>query len=65
MIENPFCFAVGRFLIGISGGIYNSVMGKSLDETVPIEVSWQFGILVNSYIVVGLIFCYGISALLP
>ena len=40
MVENPYCFAVGRFIIGISAGIYNSVMGKSLDETVPFEVSW-------------------------
>ena len=65
MVENPYCFAIGRFLVGISGGIYNSVMGKSLDETIPIEVSWQFGVLVNSYIVLGLILCYTISAFLP
>ena len=38
MAENPYCFAIGRFLVGITGGIYTTVMGKSLDETIPIEV---------------------------
>ena len=38
MVENPYCFAIGRFLVGITGGIYTTVMGKSLDETIPIEV---------------------------
>ena len=66
MVENPFCFAFGRFIIGLAGGVYNGVMGKSLDETVPAEVAWQFGILVNTYIVLGLIIAYGLSsALLP
>ena len=40
MIENPYCFAAGRFLIGLSGGVYNAVMSKSLDETIPLQVSW-------------------------
>ena len=65
MVTHPICFAIGRLLIGIAAGIFNNVMGKSLDETVPIEVSWQFGILVNTYIVLGLTFVYALGAILP
>ena len=66
MIENPYCFAIGRFAVGLTGGIANGVMGKSLDETVPIEVASQFGVLTNFYIVFGLIVAYFLSsAFLP
>lgn len=65
MVPHPICFAVGRLLIGVTAGISNGVVGKSLDETVPLEVMWQFGILVNTYIVLGLTLCYALSAVLP
>ena len=31
------CF--GRFLSGITAGISNNVMGKALDDTIPVEAS--------------------------
>ena len=57
------CF--GRFLSGITGGITNNAMGKSLDDTIPVEVSGQFGTLLNFYVCSGYAFSYGLGALLP
>ena len=65
MFTNPFCFTAGRFLVGIASGISNNVMGKSLDETVPSEVSQQFGILIAVYIVLGFTACYALGFILP
>ena len=61
MIERPECFAVGRLLIGITAGHTNTVMGVSVAETVPASVIWQFGILLNAYIVLGCTFCSGLA----
>ena len=65
MIERPDCFAVGRLLLGICAGHFNTIMGVSIAETVPDTVIWQFGILLNAYIVVGITYCYGLANLLP
>ena len=65
MIERPDCFAVGRLLLGITAGHTNGVMVISIAETVPHNVIWQFGILINFYIVLGCTFCSGLAQILP
>lgn len=57
------CF--GRFLNGITAGIATNVMGKSLDDTVPVEASGQFGTLLNFHITLGILFAYLFGWILP
>ena len=55
----------GRVLSGITAGIANNVMGKALDDTVPVEASGQFGTLTNFYICSGFFLAYGLGTILP
>ena len=64
-IGNVPMLCLGRLLSGITAGVINNVMGKSLDDTVPVEVSGQFGTLLNGYISVGLFFSYLLGGMLP
>ena len=52
-------------MAGITAGIACNVMGKSIDETVPLEVQGQFGTLLNAYICIGFPISYGLGAILP
>ncbi len=52
-------------MIGFAAGHANLVMGKSIDETIPSEISGSFGILVNAYICFGIMSSYFLGALLP
>ena len=65
MIGNVPMLCLGRFVAGITAGIANNVMGKSIDETVPLEVQGQFGTLLNAYICMGFPVSYGLGAILP
>ena len=65
MIGNIPSLCFGRFLVGIAAGVVNNVMGKSLDDTIPVEVSGQFGTLTNFYICVGLFFAFSLGSILP
>ena len=56
---------LGKFLYGVTAGHTNIVMGKSIDETLPIAISGQFGTLTNTYICVGIMICFFLGALLP
>ena len=56
---------IGRFLCGITAGIANNIMGKSLDETIPVESSGQFGTLLNGYICIGFIPSFLLGGILP
>ena len=56
---------LGRFLCGITAGVVNNVMGKSLDETIPVKASGQFGTLLNTYICIGFPISYLLGAFLP
>ena len=65
MIGTIPTLCLGRFLCGITAGILNNVMGKSLDETVPVEIFGQFGTLQNCYICLGFPMSYILGAILP
>ena len=65
MVPTIPTFCIGRFLVGVTGGIINNVMGKSLDETIPVAIQGQFGTLLNAYIVFGILLCYALGAILP
>ena len=56
---------LGRFLYGVTAGHANIIMGKSIDETIPANISGQFGVLLNCYICVGMMSSYFLGALLP
>ena len=60
---NTIC--LGRFLYGITAGHANIIMGKSIDETIPTNISGQFGVLLNCYVCVGMMSSYFLGALLP
>lgn len=53
---------LGRFLVGLSGGLMNFCYGKALNETVPQEHSQTYGMLVNAGICGG-IFLSGLMGL--
>ena len=38
MFGNIPMLCLGRFFCGITAGVLNNVMGKSLDETIPVEI---------------------------
>ena len=65
MIGNVPALCIGRIMNGVTAGVANNVMGKSLDDTVPVEVSGQFGTLLNFYICLGFFFSYLIGGILP
>lgn len=56
---------LGRFLYSVTAGHTNIIMGKSIDETLPSELSGKFGTFLNTYICVGVMGCFFLGALLP
>ena len=65
MVQSLFTLCLGRFICGISGGVLSVVMSKSMNETVPNEISGSFGAMTNLYIVVGLLFAAAMGGVLP
>ena len=57
------CF--GRFLYSIAAGHLNIIMGKSIDETLPISISGKFGTLTNTYICIGVMGSLFLGVLIP
>ena len=52
-------------MYGVTAGHANIIMGKSIDETIPTNISGQFGVLLNCYVCVGMMSSYFLGALLP
>ena len=65
-ILNVPTICIGRLLYGIAAGTASLIMAKSIVETVPGELSSQFGILTNAFIAVGIMNMFFLAgAVLP
>ena len=56
---------MGRFLAGLFVGIMNFCYGKALNETVPLECSSAYGMLVNSGICCGIFLSGTMGLIIP
>ena len=45
---------IGRLMYGLAAGHANIIMSKSINETVPSDLSGQFGIMTNGFISIGI-----------
>ena len=57
--------SIGRFMYGVTAGHANIIMSKSINETVPGELSGQFGIMTNGFISTGIMLSFFLGAVLP
>ena len=53
-VLNVPTICIGRLLYGIAAGNASLIMAKGIIETVPGELSGQFGILTNAFIAIGI-----------
>ena len=65
MVLNLPMICIGRFICGITSGHANIIMSKSIDETVPSEVSGHFGVLLNLYTCIGIMISFFLGGILP
>ena len=65
MVLNLPMICLGRFICGITSGHANIIMSKSIDETVPSEVSGPFGVLLNLYTCIGIMLSFFLGGILP
>ena len=56
---------MGRCLYGIAGGIAPVIMSKSIIETIPGELSGQFGIMTNGFFGIGVMLMTFLNLILP
>ena len=56
---------IGRCLYGIAAGHANIIMSKSIVETIPGELSGQFGIMTNGFIGIGQMLMFFLGSVLP
>ena len=56
---------VGRFLYSVTAGHMNIIMGKAIDETLPVSISGKFGTLTNTYICFGVMGIFFLGVLIP
>ena len=52
-------------MYGLAAGHANIIMSKSINETVPGELSGQFGIMTNGFISTGIMLSFFLGAVLP
>ena len=65
MVLNLYMICIGRFLCGITAGHAIIIMSKSIDETVPSEISGKFGVQLNMYTCLGIMTSFFLGGILP
>lgn len=58
------CMIAGKILTGVSAGVLNVALSKCLNETIPFEVSQNYGLLVNSALTFGIFYVAFIQSLI-
>lgn len=65
LIFNVWIIALGRLICGYAAGVMSIIAAKALNETVPKELSSEFGILTNIYICFGILVATLAGFILP
>ena len=65
LIVNVWVITAGRFLHGLSVGIFMAAGPRMLDETVPIHLLGSFGVYTNVYANLGVLLCLLLGLGLP
>ena len=58
-------FGLGRFITGLSVGVYASLIPLYLNEVSPIKMRGKMGVLVQSQVTIGIVVAYILSLALP
>ena len=65
MVTHTATLTLGRFILGIAGGIINIVFGKMINETIPEHLIAKFAMTQLASANLGYIATFGPGALLP
>jgi len=65
VIPYTLTFALGRFLSGLSVGVYAALVPLYINETSPTQMSGQMGILAQAQITFGIVVAYALALVLP
>ena len=65
MLGNTAALTIGRFLIGIAGGVSNVVFGKMVTETIPLRVLSRYAMAHQASTATGLACSNALAYILP
>ena len=65
MYDTTWSLTLGRFLLGIAGGVANIIYCKSINENYPEKLSSLLAMFCNASICIGLLVAFSMGAILP